>query len=46
MPLAGPGKFNDALGDDSVRKIICEAKAMIYGPKNDGTYVVDSFQVT
>jgi hypothetical protein len=24
MPLAGPGKFDDALGDDSVRKIVCK----------------------
>jgi len=23
MPLVGPGKFDDALGDDSVRKIVC-----------------------
>jgi hypothetical protein len=26
MPLAGPGKFDDALGDNSVRKIVCKAK--------------------
>jgi hypothetical protein len=26
MPLAGPCKFDDALGDDSVRKIVCKAK--------------------
>src|SRR5262249_6039431 len=26
MPLAGPGKFDDALGDDSVRKIVCKAE--------------------
>lgn len=27
MPLAGPGKVDDALGDDSVREIVCKAKA-------------------
>jgi hypothetical protein len=26
LPLAGPGKFDDALGDDSIRKIVCKAK--------------------
>jgi hypothetical protein len=26
MPLAGPGKFDDALGDDSVCKIVCKAE--------------------
>src|SRR5262249_2716671 len=26
MPLAGPGKFDDALGDDSVRKIVRKAE--------------------
>ena len=26
MPLASPGKFDDALGDDSVRKIVCKAE--------------------
>jgi hypothetical protein len=26
MPLAGPGKFDDALRDDSVGKIICKAE--------------------
>jgi hypothetical protein len=26
MPLAGPGKFDDLLGDDSVRKIVCKLK--------------------
>jgi hypothetical protein len=26
MPLAGSGEFDDALGDDSVRKIVCKAK--------------------
>ena len=26
MPLAGPGQFDDLLGDDSVRKIVCKPK--------------------
>src|SRR5262249_34137775 len=26
MPLPGPGKFEDALSDDSVRKIVCKAR--------------------
>ena len=26
MPLPGLGKFDDALGDDSVRKIVCKAE--------------------
>jgi len=26
MPLAGPGEFDDLLGDDSVGKVICKPK--------------------
>jgi hypothetical protein len=26
MPRAGPGKFDDLLGGDSVRKIVCKPK--------------------
>ena len=29
MPLAGPGKFDDALGDDCVRKIVCKPEATL-----------------
>jgi hypothetical protein len=35
MPLAGPGKFDDLLGDDSVRKIVCKSKGCARHFKRD-----------
>ena len=35
MPLAGPGKFDDLPGDDSVRKIVCEPKGCARHFKRD-----------
>src|SRR5215813_9020814 len=35
MPLSGPGKFDDLLGDDSVRKIVCKPKGCARHFKRD-----------
>jgi hypothetical protein len=35
MPLAGPGKFDDLLGDDCVRKIVCKPKGCARHFKRD-----------
>jgi hypothetical protein len=35
MPLAGPGKFDDLPGDDSVRKIVCKPKGCARHFKRD-----------
>jgi signal transduction histidine kinase len=45
MPLAGPGKLDDLLGDDSVRKIVASHAVGLDAQENLGALTADSMRL-